>query len=241
MAPVLFVADTHLAPERPAMVDRFRRFVADEARGASALYVLGDFFEYWLGDDDAADPLNAGLLSELADLARSGVDVAFMRGNRDFLFGGAAAARFGIRLLAEPAVVDLFGVRTVLLHGDTLCTDDLSYQRYRSIVRRPAVQRMFLALPRSMRLAVGRAIRRTSEAHTQFKRPVIMDVNRGAVEKVLREHGFPRLIHGHTHRPARHTHVVDGRACERWVLPDWYDRGGYLRCDERGCEAVGLD
>jgi UDP-2,3-diacylglucosamine hydrolase len=240
MAPVLLVSDLHLAPERPAMVDRFRRFVAGDARGASALYILGDFFEYWLGDDDAADPLNAALLADLGALAASGVDVALMHGNRDFLFGAATASSFGIRLLADPTVVDLCGVRTLLMHGDTLCTDDLSYQRYRSIVRRPAVQRAFLALPRAARAAVGRGLRRTSEAHTQLKRPVIMDVNRGAVAAALREHGYPRLIHGHTHRPARHEHLVDGHTCERWVLPDWYERGGYLRCDERGCAAINL-
>jgi len=241
LAPVLLVADLHLAPERPAMVDRFRRFVAGAARGAAALYILGDFFEYWLGDDDAADPFHAVLLADLGALAGAGVDVAFMPGNRDFLFSGAAATASGIRLLAEPAFVDLFGVPTLLMHGDTLCTDDRSYQRYRSIVRKPLVQRAFLALPRAARVAVGRGMRRTSEAHTQLKGPMITDVNRGTVEAVLRNHGYPRLIHGHTHRPARHEHVVDGRTCERWVLADWYERGGYLRCDERGCEAVGLD
>jgi UDP-2,3-diacylglucosamine hydrolase len=241
MASVLLASDLHLAPERPAMVERFRRFAAGPARTASALYLLGDFFEYWLGDDDAADPFHAALLADLGGLVAAGVDVAFMHGNRDFLFGGAAASRHGIRLLAEPALVDLAGVRTLLMHGDTLCTDDLSYQRYRSVVRRPLVQRALLALPRAARRALASGLRRTSEAHTRLKPPVIMDVNRGAVEATLREHAYPRLIHGHTHRPARHEHVVDGRTCERWVLADWYDRGGYLRCDSNGCEAIALD
>jgi UDP-2,3-diacylglucosamine hydrolase len=238
---VLLVSDLHLAPERPAMVDRFRRFLSGGARESAALYILGDLFEYWLGGDDAADPLNAALLADLGSLAASGVDVAFMHGNRDFLFDAATAARYGIRLVPDPAVVELCGVRTLLAHGDTFCTDDVSYQRYRSIVRRPWVQRAFLALPRAARAALGRGLRRTSEAHTQLKRAVIMDVNAGAVEAALRGHGYPRLIHGHTHRPARHEHLVDGHRCERWVLTDWYERAGYLRCDERGCEAIGLD
>jgi UDP-2,3-diacylglucosamine hydrolase len=241
MAPVLLAADLHLASDRPAMADRFRRFLANEARAASALYLLGDVFEYWVGDDDADDPLYASVLADLAALARAGIEVYFLRGNRDFLFGPAAAERSGIRLLAEPALIDLDGERTLLMHGDTLCTDDRSYQRYRAIARNGIVQRAFLALPRSARRAFAQGLRHTSDAHTQRKQPTIMDVNAAAVEAALRAHGYPRLIHGHTHRPARHEHLVDGRACVRWVLPDWYERGGYLRSEGRDFQVISLE
>jgi UDP-2,3-diacylglucosamine hydrolase len=163
-----------------------------------------------------------------------------MHGNRDFLFSQGAARRDGLELLADPTVRDLFGTRTLLTHGDLLCTDDVRYQRYRARVRRPGVTRAFLALPRTVRHAIGGGLRRVSETEKRAKAPVIMDVNTGAVEETLRRHAYPRLIHGHTHRPGRHVHVVDGHVCERWVLADWYERGSYLRCDERGCEAVPL-
>jgi UDP-2,3-diacylglucosamine hydrolase len=241
VAPVLLASDLHLAPERPAVVARFRRFLAAEARTASALYLLGDLFEYWIGDDDAADPFHASVLADLGDLAARGVAVGFLPGNRDFLLGGAVAARAGMQVLTEPARLVLAGVPTLLMHGDALCTDDRSYQRYRAVVRSRIVQRLFLALPRPARRALAHGLRRTSDAHTQRKRQAIMDVNLAAVEATFRSHGYPRLIHGHTHRPARHEHLVDGRRCERWVLPDWYESGGFLRCDERGCSAVGLD
>ena len=166
--------------------------------------------------------------------------VRLMHGNRDFLFSQGAARRDGVELLADPTVRDLFGTRTLLTHGDLLCTDDVRYQRYRARVRRPGVTRAFLALPRAVRHAIGGGLRRVSETEKRAKAPVIMDVNTGAVEEALRRHAYPRLIHGHTHRPGRHVHVVDGHACERWVLADWYERGSYLRCDERGCEAVAL-
>lgn len=223
------------------MVARFRRFLAGEARAAAALYLLGDLFEYWIGDDDAADPFHASLLADLGDLAARGVAVSFLPGNRDFLLGDAVAARAGMRVLAEPVLVTLGGAPTLLMHGDALCTDDRSYQRYRAIVRNRAVQRVFLALPRAARRTLAHGLRRTSNAHTQLKGPAIMDVNAAAVEATLRSHGYPRLIHGHTHRPARHEHIVDGRRCERWVLPDWYETGGFLHCDERGCSPVGFD
>lgn len=241
MNPALFISDLHLAPAREAVAERFLRFVAEEARSASALFILGDLFDRWLGDDAAEHGFNRRLLEALRALAGTGVAVRLMHGNRDFLFSAPAARGGGIELLADPSVHDLFGTRTLLTHGDLLCTDDVRYQRYRARVRRPAVIRTFLALPRAVRHAIGGGLRRVSETEKRTKQPVIMDVNAGAVEETLRRHGYPRLIHGHTHRPGRHVHVVDGHACERWVLADWYERGSYLRCDERGCEAVTLD
>ena len=241
MNPALFVADVHLSPARAGVAERFLRFVAEEARSASTLFILGDLFDRWLGDDDAADAFNRRLLDALRALAGAGVAVRLMHGNRDFLFGEDAARSGGLELLADPTLQDLFGVRTLLMHGDLLCTDDLRYQRYRARVRRPGVIRAFLALPRAVRYAIGGGMRRVSESEKQTKAPVIMDVNAGAVEETLRRHGSPRLIHGHTHRPGKHVHVVDGHACERLVLGDWYERGSYLRCDERGCAAIALD
>ena len=145
-----------------------------------------------------------------------------------------------MRLIADATMRELFGVRTLLMHGDTLCTDDVRYQRYRARVRRPGVIRAFLALPRGLRHAIGGGLRQVSVGEKRIKATTIMDVNAGAVDATLRAHGYPRLIHGHTHRPNRHIHVVDGHVCERWVLGDWYEQASYLRCDQRGCEAVIL-
>ena len=241
MNPALFISDLHLSPARPAIAERFLRFAGEEARSASALFVLGDLFDRWLGDDDAENGFNRRLLDALRALADSGVRVGLMHGNRDFILSAGVAHGSGLELLADPSMHDLFGIRTLLMHGDLLCTDDVRYQRYRAQVRRPGLIRAFLALPRAMRQAIGGGLSRASETEKRSKTPVIMDVNAGAVEQALRSHGYPRLIHGHTHRPGKHMHVVDGHVCERWVLADWYERGSYLRCDERGCEAVALD
>jgi UDP-2,3-diacylglucosamine hydrolase len=239
--PALFVADLHLSPARPAMAARFLRFLDEEGRDASAVYILGDLFDHWIGDDAADDPFNRGALDALAALGATGVEIPFLHGNRDFLLSGRAAARGGLRLIHDPTVRELFGARTLLMHGDTLCTDDHRYQRYRARVRRPGVIRAFLALPRGVRRAIAGGMRSVSETEKRGKPSVIMDVNAPAVEAALRAHGYPRLIHGHTHRPARHVHVVDGQTCERWVLGDWYEQASYLRCDARGCAAVALD
>ncbi len=238
---MLFVSDLHLAPARPAIVERFYRFLHEEASAAAALYILGDLLEHWIGDDDADESFNRDLFAHLAELARGGVDVFLMHGNRDFLLGTGAAAQAGMTLLPDAVERELFGVRTLLMHGDTLCTDDLRYQRYRRWSRRPGLIRAFLALPRGVREAIGGGLKRVSAGEKRIKPKAIMDVNEGAVEAVLRAHGYPRLIHGHTHRPARHVHVVDGHACERWVLADWYEHGSYLRCDAQGCAALPLN
>ena len=222
------------------MAARFLRFLAAEARTGSALYILGDLFDHWIGDDDADEPFNREVLDALAALAATGVEISFQHGNRDFLVSGRAALRGGLRLIHDPTVRDLFGTRTLLMHGDTLCTDDIRYQRYRTRVRRPAVLRTFLALPRRVRRAIAGGLRSMSESEKGVKTPEIMDVSVATVEAALRTHGYPRLIHGHTHRPGRHVHALDGQTCERWVLGDWYQRASYLRCDARGCAAVAL-
>jgi UDP-2,3-diacylglucosamine hydrolase len=236
----LFVSDLHLCPSRPQINRLFLDFLAGPARETQALYILGDLFEYWAGDDDLDDPFNAGICAGLRDLSDAGTPVFFMAGNRDFLAGDAFARASGLTLLPEPAVVTLGGTPTLLMHGDTLCTDDAAYQAFREEVRSMEWRQAFLALPLDRRKAQIETLRRESEAQKRIKPMDIMDVNADAVLRALTFHRCARLIHGHTHRPARHELAIDGRSCERWVLPDWYETGGYLACDESGCRQATL-
>ncbi|MBM3390809.1 MAG: UDP-2,3-diacylglucosamine diphosphatase [Betaproteobacteria bacterium] len=231
----LFISDLHLCPSRPAVARLFQDFLAGPARAAEALYILGDLFEYWAGDDDLGDPFNAAICAALRTLSVAGVPIAFMAGNRDFLAGEAFAGAAGLKLLPEPAQIDLAGTATLLLHGDTLCTDDTAYLAFRAEVRSPEWRQAFLALPLAQRKAQIEALRRESEAQKRSKPMEIMDVTPSAVLQGLTFHRCSRLIHGHTHRPARHVLEAAGRSCERWVLPDWYEKGGYLVCDANGC------
>ena len=236
----IFVSDLHLAPERPQINQVFFAFTRDTAPQADALYILGDLFEYWVGDDDLGDPFNAAIADALRELSGTGTALYFMHGNRDVLVGPAFVSRCGARLLADPTLLDLYGTRTLVMHGDTLCTGDVEYQKFRVYAHDPENQRRFLSQPLPARRQQMLGMRTQSEKSKQSKPADIMDVTPAAVEQALRRHGHPRLIHGHTHRPARHLHVVDGHHCERWVLNDWYERGGYLRCDAAGCTAVPL-
>ena len=237
MGPALFISDLHLSEERAAANERFIDFVEGKARAASALYILGDFFEYWIGDDDLDEPFNAVVAGMLRGLTRGGVPVYVMHGNRDFLLGEAFCRATGAALLDDPSVVQLEGEPTLLAHGDTLCTDDHDYQAWRRVARSAEWQREFLAKPREERRRMILGLREKSRAVIQAKPAEIMDVNEAAVVQALRAHGVRRLVHGHTHRPGRHLHAVDGRRCERWVLPDWYGAGGYL---EIGADAPRL-
>lgn len=230
----LLISDLHLAPERPQITEQFLRFIRDIAPGALALYILGDLFEYWAGDDDD-DALGLQAAAALAGLAANGTRVFLMHGNRDVLMGQQLAQRCGATLLDDPLLADLHGTPTLLSHGDALCTGDADYQRFRTYARDPGNQAKFLAQPLAARREQMLGMRAQSEASKQQKNETIMDVAPAAVEELLRRHGYPRLIHGHTHRPARHVHQVDGHTCERWVLNDWYEHGGYLRCDAAGC------
>lgn len=236
----LFISDLHLTAERPAANERFFRFLDETAATAEALYILGDFFEAWVGDDALADPFHAQVVAALHQLVCRGVRLYVMHGNRDFLLAEEFSRASGASLLAEPHVVNLYDRPTLLLHGDALCTDDLDYQQFRRLVRDPGWQVSFLARPLPERVALARELRARSEQVKGNKRPEIMDVNPEAVQEAFRQHGVPRMIHGHTHRPAHHHLMVDDRPCERWVLPDWYDTGGYLACDTAGCRLVYL-
>ena len=234
----LFISDLHLSEERPAANERFIGFLEGKAREAEALYILGDFFEYWIGDDDLEAPFNAVIAGLLRGLTRHGVPLHVMHGNRDFLLGQDFCRATGAQLLPDPSVIEIEGESTLLAHGDTLCTDDHDYQAWRRVARSQEWQREFLAKPRAERRRMILGLREKSRAVVQAKPADIMDVNDGAVVEALRAHGVRRLVHGHTHRAGRHEHAVDGRRCERWVLPDWYGRGGYLEIAARQARLV---
>jgi len=240
----LFISDLHLAGERPAANQQFFRFLREEAARAQALYVLGDLFEYWAGDDEltdsGGDPLAAEVAAGFKSLATHGVQVWVMHGNRDFLVGkgflGASSAQF----LDDPTVIQAKGKPVALLHGDTLCTDDHDYQAWRRTARSEAWQREFLGQPLAARHEAITGLREKSKEVIAAKPAEIMDVNQEAVREVFRRLGVRHMIHGHTHRPARHELEVDGARCERWVLPDWYGRGGYLALDDVGARLVSF-
>ena len=235
MADTLFIADLHLdAAARPAGVASFLHFLDTEASHAAALYVLGDLFEVWIGDDDL--PAHAAIADGLRRLTAGGVPVRVMRGNRDFLLRTGFFDATGCEDLPEPSRLPLPGGTALLLHGDTLCTDDHAYQQFRAQVRAAAWQDAMLARPLEERRALFTALRRQSMAGNQRKPAAIMDVNPEAVARAMRAHGVRLLIHGHTHRAAVHDFTLDGAPARRIVLGDWYDDGRcrYLRLTPGG-------
>ncbi len=223
----LFISDLHLDEARPHLIAAFEELLAGEARAVQSLYILGDLFESYIGDDDDA-PLNARVARATRKLRHAGVPVYFLHGNRDFLLGEDYAARAGMSLLDDPAVIDLGGEPTLLMHGDTLCTDDAAYLQFRKLVRDPDWQRAFLAKPLAERRTFAAQARGESRKHTANAKPEIMDVNQAAVESAMRAHGVRRLIHGHTHRPATHYFDIDANKAERIVLGDWYEQASVL-------------
>jgi UDP-2,3-diacylglucosamine hydrolase len=228
----LFVSDVHLDAGRADATEQFLAFLAAEASRAAALYILGDLFEAWVGDDDRAIG-NERVCQALRELADSGVACFALHGNRDFLLGTGFSARSGCRLLTDPVIAQLYGERVLLTHGDALCTDDHSYQELRSIVRQSRWQQRFLALPRAHRELLADEARAGSRRHTARTVPYIMDVNAAAVMAAFRAARTRRMIHGHTHRPGVHALEVDGEPAERIVLGAWYEQGSYLSY-ERG-------
>lgn len=238
---IVFISDLHLCEERPRTTRLFIDFLAQQAGKAEALYILGDLFEYWAGDDDIEDAHHASVIAAMRVLSEAGTKLYVMHGNRDFLMGSGFAATSGAELLHDPTTIDLYGREAVLTHGDMLCTDDREYQQFRSMVREPQWQQAFLNLPLSQRKAKIAELRTRSEQAKSYKDAAIMDVNPDAVAAFLREHDYPPLlIHGHTHRPARHQLNTDGRHCERIVLADWGDTGSCLVCTPQGCEVAEL-
>ncbi len=237
----LFLSDLHLPDEPSPLREGFRRFLAGPARKASAVYLLGDLFEYWIGDDVGVAAY-AGEIAALKALTASGVPVYFMQGNRDFLVGRGFAAATGVQLLRDPLVVDLHGRKTLLSHGDLWCTDDVGYQRWRRFSRNRFAQWLFSMLSVARRQKIAGGVRGQSASAKRNKAESIMDVNAAAIDKAFLGHGIDCIIHGHTHRPATHSGLLQGRNVERIVLADWHDdHMEYLAVDDAGMQRVALN
>ncbi|APG16992.1 UDP-2,3-diacylglucosamine hydrolase [Kosakonia radicincitans] len=233
----LFIADLHLQTEEPAITAGFLRFLAGEARQADALYILGDLFEAWIGDDDP-NPLHQQIASAIKSLVESGVPCYFIHGNRDFLLGKRFARQSGMQLLPETQVLDLYGRKILIMHGDTLCTDDAGYQAFRKKVHTPWIQALFLALPLFIRRRVAAKMRAGSKAANSSKSLKIMDVNPQAVIDALEKHRVQWLIHGHTHRPAVHELTANNAPAFRAVLGAWHSEGSMVRVSETAVELL---
>ena len=236
----LFISDLHLYHQRPAVTEAFRQFLRREAVQADSLYILGDLFEAWIGDDDP-DPDNRSIVTSLKALTDSGTRCFFIPGNRDFLVGDRFTAESGVSILSDGTQIDLYNQPVLLLHGDTLCTDDKGYQRFRRFVHHPATRTAFLALPVAARRALAKRMRDQSMSTSSQKPEEIMDVNQAAVEQTMRDESVKILVHGHTHRPAAHRFKLAGRDVQRIVLGDWYSQGSILRWDSAGPELTTLD
>jgi UDP-2,3-diacylglucosamine hydrolase len=236
----LFISDLHLCASRPAITAAFIEFLQNTASKVKALYILGDLFEYWAGDDDINDAFHQQVISGFKKLSDAGVKVFLMHGNRDFLIAEDFCQVAGITLLNDPVMIDLHGKKALLSHGDDLCVDDVAYQQFRIQVRDKKWQHEFLSQPLQVRKKQIEAIRARSEQEKTQKSLEIMDVNAEAVNALLRKYQPDLLIHGHTHRPDRHSIELDGRSITRWVLGDWYEQGSYLACDRHGCKNMGL-
>jgi UDP-2,3-diacylglucosamine hydrolase len=230
---VLFISDLHLDPARPESTADFVAFTEHEARTAAQLYILGDLFEAWIGDDDD-DPALKPIIAAIAALTEAGTDCYFMHGNRDFLVGNTLCAETGLKLLDEFESIDLYGDPVLLTHGDLLCTDDVRYLELRRQLRDPAWQRDFLGKTLDERRRIAADLRQLSQTEMAAKSEAIMDVNETTVRDTMRRFGVQLLLHGHTHRPAIHCFDIDGRPAKRIVLHDWYGRGGYVKWDQNG-------
>jgi UDP-2,3-diacylglucosamine hydrolase len=224
----LFISDLHLDDRRPETTALLLDFLQTEATGADALYILGDLFEFWLGDD-VPSKCSLAVAAELSGLAGKGVPCYFMHGNRDFLLGEGYAEQAGMTLLQEEHVADLYGERVLLMHGDSMCTDDVPYQQFRAMVRNPDWQRQLLSKSPQERLQIALQARDASAEHKGNVAMDIMDVNPGEVSAAFARHDVYRMIHGHTHRPATHDLTVNDQAAQRIVLGDWYTQGSVLR------------
>lgn len=233
----LFIADLHLQTEEPAITAGFLRFLQGEARSADALYILGDLFEAWIGDDDP-NPLHREIAAAIKALVDSGVPCFFIHGNRDFLIGKRFARESGMTLLPEEQVLDLYGRQLLIMHGDTLCTDDTGYLAFRAKVHTPWIQTLFLALPLFIRNRIAAKMRAGSKAANSSKSLSIMDVNPQAVIEVMEKHRVQWLIHGHTHRPDVHTLSVNGEPAHRVVLGAWHTEGSMVKVTPDGIELI---
>ncbi len=233
MRPSLFISDLHLHQTRPEISAAFLHFLSNEAAQAGALYILGDLFEFWVGDDQLdRDRFSRKVCDAIRILSDRGVNVFFTHGNRDFLIGERFATEAKLTILTDPTQIRLGENSLLLLHGDTLCTDDLAYQQFRRQTRDPAWQAGILAKPYDERVALAASIRERSDTEKATKAADIMDVSLATVEQVFRTHGYIDMIHGHTHRPATHVHTVDGHQCTRLVLSDWQTQAEFVNIDD---------
>ncbi len=238
MSQTLFVSDLHLDQKRPHIIAAFCRFLS-ECSSADALYILGDLFEYWIGDDDPAVGLESAI-NAIRNLSDSGVPVYFIHGNRDFLIGKQFSKHTQCEILSEETVINLYGTPTLIMHGDTLCTDDIAYQKFRSKARSPWIQKPLLMLSVKQRLKIAEGLRNKSKTATKEKTEDIMDVNQHTVIEVMQKYNVKHLIHGHTHRPAEHEFTLNGVTCKRIVLGDWYEHGSVLYCTPESMELKTL-
>ena len=233
---VLFISDLHLEAERPDITRAFLHFLSTRARKAQALYILGDFFEAWIGDD-GMDEFQHSIARALRELSDRGTRVYLMHGNRDFLIGQAFCREAGCTLLRDPSLIDLDGEKILLMHGDSLCTLDAAYMKLRRWLRNPLSLFILRNLPLATRHKLARKLRKESRAQTRMKASEIVDVTPAEVEKIMRDKGVRILIHGHTHRPAVHELEIDGRPARRIVLGDFWDSQGWaLEADEQGLQ-----
>ena len=229
----LFLSDVHLSQKNPQTTKTFLDFLPVAVKSAEVMYILGDLFDQWLGDDDDTPP-HLEVITALARVTATGFPVYVMRGNHDFLLGKRFQSLTGCHSLTDPSIVNLYGSRALVTHGDSLCTDDTSYQRFRKVVRNPFVQWLFLALPLRVRVTRATSLRQRAHRSVQLKAEDIMDVAPQAVEQLMLQHRAHHLIHGHTHRPAIHDLIVDGAPAKRIVLGAWYDRANVLVWDRDG-------
>lgn len=237
----LFISDLHLCASRPHITVAFLDFLKNTGSKSDAIYILGDLFEYWAGDDEIQDIHHQPIISAFKRLADAGVKLYIMHGNRDFLISSEFCHAAEITLLQDPSLIELHGKTMLLSHGDDLCTDDVEYQKFRLQVRDAKWQEDFLKLPLQVRKNQIETIRTRSEQEKSQKSMQIMDVNQAAINSLLKTYHYPELlIHGHTHRPNEHHIQLDGHNITRWVLGDWYEQGSYLRCDQYGCKSMQL-
>ncbi|WP_330927320.1 UDP-2,3-diacylglucosamine diphosphatase [Candidatus Sororendozoicomonas aggregata] len=237
----LMISDLHLTPSRPGIARAFLSFLAHTAPEAQQLYILGDFFEYWVGDD-AMEPFHEDIASALKNYREAGHDIYFMPGNRDFALGRTFLKKAGMTWLNDPSLVTLNGETVLLMHGDSLCTGDPHYLRYRRIIRNPLVINILRMTPLGYRKNLGRKIRENSQRAKQTKSPAIMDVTPGEVVKVMGKHQVVTMIHGHTHRPAIHDlTLTNGQGAKRYVLGDWEEKGWFIRADNNRLTLESFD
>lgn len=237
---LLFISDLHLCASRPHITHAFLAFLEHTAAHANALYILGDLFEYWAGDDDINDAFHQKIIRSFQQLAASGVAIFLMHGNRDFLIADSFCQASHITLLDDPTLIDVDGKKVLLSHGDDLCTDDTAYQQFRHQVRNKIWQADFLSQPLALRKQQIESIRARSEQEKSLKAMSIMDVNDQAVRELLRKYQPEIFIHGHTHRPNQHQINLDGKTITRWVLGDWYEQGSFLVLNTTGCYSAQL-